>query len=240
MSHRDDSEPFLSRWARRKRDAGRPDHPDSAAPGDRSSTNAEAGPLADGKGAPSPAGAPAEPPLDLSKLPEVDDLTIESDIAAFMDKRVPAALRNAALGRMWSLDPTIRDFIEVAENQWNWNVPGGAPFYELIEPRSAGSTIFADASSSIARSLDAPADPQEAVALSTARTDEESFPTHDISCPDDAAPPVEAARLSEELPEHIPVVSEPSLSSVGDAASQHDGRDSASTARRRHGTALPA
>ena len=35
-------------------------------------------------------------------------------------------------GRMWTLDPTIRDFIEVAENQWNWNVPGGAPFYEEI------------------------------------------------------------------------------------------------------------
>lgn len=240
MSHSDDNEPFLSRWARRKRDAGHPDHADSAALGARSPAKAETDPTAEEKGAPPPAGTPAEPPLDLSKLPKVDELTIESDIVGFLDKRVPAALRNAALSRMWSLDPTIRDFIEVAENQWNWNVPGGAPFYELIEPGSAGSTIFADASSAIARSLDAPSDPQEAVEISTAKIDDDSCPTHDMSCANNAAPPVETARLADDSPEHIPVGSGPSISPVDNAAPQHDGPISAALARRRHGTALPA
>ena len=150
MSNSNDAdEPFLSRWSRRKREAvvvpPEPGSNDGAAP---VVVEAEAA-----AGAQHGKEDGAEPELDVSKLPPVEELTESSDISAFLDRRVPAALRNAALGRMWTLDPTIRDFIEVAENQWNWNVPGGAPFYCEIEP---GSRIVADAADAVTRGSTAP------------------------------------------------------------------------------------
>ena len=124
---KDKGEPFLSRWARRKQDAARGRIDDAVRESIPAGDQPEAADAAPARE------AEKEPELDLSKLPKAEELTAESDITAFLDKRVPAMLRNAALGRMWTLDPTIRDFIEVAENQWNWNIPGGAPFYEPIE-----------------------------------------------------------------------------------------------------------
>jgi hypothetical protein len=133
----DQDEPFLARWARRKRDA-QSQSPQAGSEDVQSPTVAGLDP--------SPVEAKeveGEKELDLSTLPKVEELTPESDITAFLDNRVPQLLRNAALSRMWALDPTIRDFIEVAENQWNWNVPGGAPFYEemLSVPGEVGQAV---------------------------------------------------------------------------------------------------
>ena len=130
----DNDEPFLSRWSRRKRAVERGDAAPADGVADAASADARDGAVQTGERSGAKGGAGGgEQELDLSTLPKVDDLDQHSDIKAFLDARVPAALRNAALGRMWTLDPTIRDFIEVAENQWNWNVPGGAPFYEPLE-----------------------------------------------------------------------------------------------------------
>lgn len=152
MSNHYETEPFLARWSRRKRElAGvKPPAPDA----DHASL-ATSPPPAEGQIAEDTATQPtkAEPPLDLSKLPRLEDLTADTDITAFLDRRVPAPLRNAVLSRMWTLDPTIRDFIEVAELQWDWNSPAGAPFYELMEPGSAAGTLIGDASSAITRAL---------------------------------------------------------------------------------------
>ncbi len=131
----DNDEPFLSRWSRRKRSVARGE----TAPADGSTATelagAREGAVTSGEHSRVGGGGDAggEEELDLSTLPKVEELDEHSDITAFLDKRVPMALRNAALGRMWTLDPTIRDFIEVAENQWNWNIPGGTPFYEPLE-----------------------------------------------------------------------------------------------------------
>ena len=57
-------------------------------------------------------------------LPRVEDLTPESDLSAFLRKGVPEALKQAALRRMWSLDPAIRDYVGPAEYAWNFNDPG--------------------------------------------------------------------------------------------------------------------
>ena len=103
---------FISRWSRQKRQA------------------ATSAPAVD---------QPAEPavteaePFDLAELPNIDDLTADSDIAAFLRKGVPEALQRMALRKMWALDPSIRDFVEVAENQWDFNAAGGVPglFQEL-------------------------------------------------------------------------------------------------------------
>jgi hypothetical protein len=50
-----------------------------------------------------------------------------------MQAGVPQALRRAALARIWSLDPAIRDFREMADYDWDFNVPGGAPGYGPLE-----------------------------------------------------------------------------------------------------------
>ncbi len=99
---------FLSRWSRRKREARQtPASPAAAAP------------------------APEEPeitPEELAALPKPEEITAETDLAAFFRKGVPELLRNAALRRMWSLDPAIRDFEGPARDYaWDWNVAGGVP-----------------------------------------------------------------------------------------------------------------
>ena len=125
MSNDRDDEPFLSRWSRQKRSRPQP--------------------------AAAPAAANKELPFDPSTLPNIDDLTEGSDFAAFMQKGVPEALQRLALRRMWSLEPSIRDFVEVAENQWDFNAPGGVyGLFQEIEPGTDMSVWLAQATSSIA------------------------------------------------------------------------------------------
>ncbi|TIU06806.1 MAG: DUF3306 domain-containing protein, partial [Mesorhizobium sp.] len=58
------------------------------------------------------------PPSLPEPLPRVEDLTAESDLSAFLRKGVPKMLKRAALRRMWSLDPAIRDHIGPSEYAW--------------------------------------------------------------------------------------------------------------------------
>jgi hypothetical protein len=133
-------EGFLARWSRLKRSGGKESTETEAG-------SATAGPAAKPAATPSsqpaiePAAAQAgvaaeseaetetETEIDLASLPPIESLTAESDITVFLRKGVPVALRNRALRRLWSLDPTIRDFIGPADYAWDWNVPGGAPGY---------------------------------------------------------------------------------------------------------------
>jgi hypothetical protein len=49
-------------------------------------------------------------------------------LTRFLREGVPQALRNAALRRMWSLDPAIRDAVGHARDYaYDWNTPGGVP-----------------------------------------------------------------------------------------------------------------
>ncbi|PSC04257.1 hypothetical protein SLNSH_14790 [Alsobacter soli] len=104
-------EPFLSRWSRRKRGeaTAKDDAPEEYA-------------------SPSPA-PPSEPDLgeqaqDAPQLPPIETLTAESDFSAFLHPAVSAALKTAALRRLWSLDPVIRDYVGPAEYAWDFNQPG--------------------------------------------------------------------------------------------------------------------
>ena len=115
----EEGEGFLSRWSRRKRavvEGRAPEEPAPPAP-------LEAKPEA----------PPAEPEddFDLSSLPPIDSLTIESDFKAFLHRKVPLELRSAALRRAWSLDPAIRDFIGPADYAWDFNAPDGVPGFAL-------------------------------------------------------------------------------------------------------------
>lgn len=105
---------FLARWSRRKRAAAEPE-------GKAPSPPSDAGDPAQAAEA-RPGDAPIVP------LPILEELTPDSDVTAFLQHGVPASLRNAALRRMWSLDPAIRDYVgDARDYAWDWNVPGGVP-----------------------------------------------------------------------------------------------------------------
>jgi hypothetical protein len=65
--------------------------------------------------------------FDPTSLPPLESIVAGSDIRAFLQTGVPAELARAALRRAWSNDPSIRDFIEMAENQWDFVNPGTIP-----------------------------------------------------------------------------------------------------------------
>jgi Protein of unknown function (DUF3306) len=73
-------------------------------------------------------------PFDPASLPSIETITVDTDIRGFLQSRVPAALTRAALRRAWASDPAIRDFIGIAENQWDFNDPTAMPgFGPLLE-----------------------------------------------------------------------------------------------------------
>jgi hypothetical protein len=123
------SEPenFLSRWARLKREAA--EAPDDAAP--------EA--AAEESRAETPAAGETAPPalelkFDLSTLPPIESITATTDIRAFLAPGVPPELTRAALRRAWVADPAIRDFVGIAENQWDFNDPNAIPGFGSLGP----------------------------------------------------------------------------------------------------------
>ena len=110
---------FLSRWSRRKLEVKQAEE---TAPAEAPEGGPDAAPGAEEL-------SPEElSPEELAALPPVESLTAQSDIAAFLRKGVPQALRNAALRRAWALDPDIRDYVgDARDYAYDWNVPGGVP-----------------------------------------------------------------------------------------------------------------
>ena len=138
-------EGFVARWARLKREKS---ESGSAVP-EQPSALATA---ADGHGAVSAEAsgtATAEAETPELPLPSVDDLTPESNITAFLDKRVPEELRRLAMRRMWTLDPAIRDFIEIAENQYDWNDPNGVPGFGPLPEGTDIEALLAQATGAV-------------------------------------------------------------------------------------------
>jgi hypothetical protein len=107
------SEGFVSRWARRKREVtskgGNGPRAEDSLHGSAMSLEPDPG-VVDGAS-------------DLPELPPIGSIMANTDIRAFLQSRVPAELTRAALRQAWASDPTIRDFIGIAENQWDFNDP---------------------------------------------------------------------------------------------------------------------
>jgi hypothetical protein len=131
-----EEENFIARWSRRKRDSGSdretepkaPTAAEPAAPGalDHSESARSASPQKPEE--------PADPPFDVASLPPLESIAAGTDIRAFLQSGVPAELAKAALRRAWTADPAIRDFIEIAENQWDFANPASVPGFGVIEP----------------------------------------------------------------------------------------------------------
>jgi hypothetical protein len=132
-----DSEKFLSRWSRRKREAVEeraeppPSSPAQAYPDARTGT--DEGPPSEAPAR--PAGAPARPelPFDVTRLPPLESITAATDIRAFLAPGVPADLTRAALRRAWTTDPKIRDFVGLADYDWDYHAPGSMAGFGPLE-----------------------------------------------------------------------------------------------------------
>lgn len=70
---------------------------------------------------------PPDEEFDVSLLPSLDEITGESDVVAFLQKGVPEALKNAALRKVWTLDPILKDYIGPVDYGWDYNDPAGVP-----------------------------------------------------------------------------------------------------------------
>ena len=77
-------------------------------------------------------------PHEALSLPPIESITADSNVTAFLRADVPAELTRAALRRAWSIDPSIRDFIGIAENQWDFNDPDGIPGFGPLTPLEGG------------------------------------------------------------------------------------------------------
>jgi hypothetical protein len=74
------------------------------------------------------------PDFDVSNLPPIETIGADTDISAFLQKGVPSALRHAALRRVWSADPAIRDFVGPNENFWDAAGPDGMRGFGALDP----------------------------------------------------------------------------------------------------------
>jgi hypothetical protein len=133
-------EAFLTRWARRKRDAAKavtavaanPDASDGPSPED-AIERLRSGGLADREGPESGERAPSPSVFDSSLLPALDSISAATDVRPFLAPDVPAELTRAALRRAWTTDPAIRDFVGLADYDWDFNTPGAIPGFHPLE-----------------------------------------------------------------------------------------------------------
>src|SRR5262252_8545365 len=134
------SEPenFIARWSRRKREAADDaEATKSSATPDAAAESAH--PIEDqreGSDAPRTRSGASEPPEfapDPTKLPPIETITAETDIRAFLAPGVPPELTRAALRRAWAADPKIRDFVGLADYDWDFNAPGAMTGFGSLE-----------------------------------------------------------------------------------------------------------
>jgi hypothetical protein len=129
-----ESENFLSRWSRLKRESG------SGESGIGEKRTADALPDAD---------IPPAAAFDPACLPPIESIVADSDVRQFLQACVPAELTRAALRSAWTADPAIRDFIGIAESQWDFNDPATIPGFGSLGATDCARNLAARALGSL-------------------------------------------------------------------------------------------
>ena len=124
-------ENFVLRWSRLKRGSAKV----------RETAPAESAPPSDAVAT----ATPASPSFDPASLPPIESITIDTDIRAFLQSGVPTTLAQAALRRVWVSDPAIRDFIGIAENQWDFTDPSAMPGFGPLRETDDVPSLVAQA-----------------------------------------------------------------------------------------------
>jgi hypothetical protein len=167
--------------------------------------------------------------FDIASLPPIDSITANSDIRAFLQSGVPADLAKAALRRAWTEDPAIRNFIGIAENQWDFTDPTAIPGFGPLQPGDSVQDLVAQAMGRVEKSSSAPSETAaltDAASPSDAQTGEVQLPSKE---------PVQERVVTGDEIEESGKVSDRSTSA---AAPQHELR-AMEIKGRKHGRALP-
>ena len=120
-------EPFLARWSRRKREGVKDAAQDAAhesKPADATGPTDVQPAASAGRESESKTEAPA---FDPASLPPIESIGADTNIRAFLAEGVPAEIKRAALRRVWTADPAIRDFVGLQENDWDFTKPETIP-----------------------------------------------------------------------------------------------------------------
>ena len=80
-----------------------------------------------------PARAPTGLPFDPASLPPIQSITADTDIRGFLASGVPSELTRAALRRAWACDPKIRNFVGLAEYDWDFNAADSMPGFGPLQ-----------------------------------------------------------------------------------------------------------
>lgn len=140
---RPEGQGFLASWSRRKRAAAKleANRADDIIPETGEAGEAIADPL------PEP-GTQPEPELSaeqLAALPSVDDITGTTDLAPFLQRGVPKALRKVAMRKVWLSNKLICDHDDPAvDYAWDWNAPEGVPGAGGTLSKESVSKMFDD------------------------------------------------------------------------------------------------
>jgi hypothetical protein len=174
--------------------------------------------------------AAMQEPFDPVSLPSIDSITADTDILAFLKSGVPTELRRAALRRAWTSDPAIRDFIGIAENQWDFNDPNGIFGFGRLDTTESGVAFLAHVSSMPGEMPDLLAEratPVERLASYTACSEQSEADQH--------------ARLDARQSHSADsITSSRAMESRAGTKSAHGVEEyDASCSRRSHGSALP-
>jgi TorA maturation chaperone TorD len=132
------SENIISRWSRMKQKSTGDAEPDGS--------SSEPNPIESGNSSEATVAAPApdsatSPTFDPASLPPLQSITVGTDIRSFLESNVPVELTKAALRRAWATDPAIRDFIGIAESQWDFNDPTSMPGFGPLRANDAPGLV---------------------------------------------------------------------------------------------------
>jgi hypothetical protein len=225
------SRDFLTRWSRRKHHAVEAEQTKSAA-GEHHSIPEKAAtiePVDAIEGA-----APPEPVFDLKTLPPIETITAATDIRPFLAPGVPVDVARAALRRAWSADPRIRNFVGLADYDWDYHTPGSAGGFGPLEMTDELRRMVARIVGDIVDMPDGTSEPPAGTKYL-----EESRPlkaeAEPVVAPGDDLQPLDLA------PDRSGPAAEPEPTATGSAALQQGTSQDfrRSVERRGHGSALP-
>ncbi len=200
MSKADGSEGFLSRWSKRKAELRQQEQKQPVA---------DAAPLSE-----------AEEEIDLATLPSIDSLTADSDFSLFLRKGVPLALRNAALRKLWLIEPSVVNYKALVEYNWDFTAPGYGDLLPTDNVAEMAKQVFSGFSQ--VPQVE-PAEPAKADAA--------------LAEPQQALPAPEEQPLEQQLPEQR--LPEQRIAEAAPAERAAQPAPESAPLRRRHGGALP-
>jgi hypothetical protein len=175
--------------------------------------------------------AAMQEPFDPTSLPSIDSITADTDVIAFLKSGVPTALTRAALRRAWTSDPAIRDFIGIADNQWDFNDPNGISGFGRLDAAESGVAFLAQLPSTPGEMPDVLAEsatPVERVASNAACSEQSEADQH-------AQLDVRQSHSADSITASFAMAEARAATMAAHGVEEND----ASFSRRSHGSALP-